>query len=75
MIAYTKPSYRGMSKDPERRLLAAILVRTYRDLSSRSTHLKQAAVEFFDDEGVAWAMSFGYSEREVRQKLTEAMGG
>ncbi|MEM7343232.1 MAG: hypothetical protein AAF485_03240 [Chloroflexota bacterium] len=70
---YMRPSSRETGDDPVRRLLAAILVRTYRDLYSDSPQFRQRAIEFFDEEGIAWAAAFGIPTRKVRQKLGEAM--
>ncbi len=72
---YIKPSSRETGNDPSRRLLAAVLVRAYRDLFSSRPIFRQEAIDFFDEEGVAWAVAFGIPEREVRQKLMEALDG
>ncbi len=74
MARYRRHSYRN-GRDPARRLLAAMLVRTVRDLSSPSPRLREMAVAFFDEEGIAWAGAFGIPERKVRQKLAEVING
>ncbi len=72
---YRRPSSRETGNDPFRRLLAAVVVRTYRDLFSPSPRFRQLAIEFFDEEGVAWAAAFGIPKQKVWQKLTEIIGG
>ncbi len=72
---YSKPSSRETGNDPSRRLLAVVLVRAYRDLFSPSPRFRRSAIEFFDEEGIAWAAAFGIPQQKVRQKLTEVMGG
>ncbi len=74
MARYRRHSYRN-GRDPSRRLLAAMVVRTVRDLSSPSPRLRDLAIEFFDDEGIAWAGAFGIPEQKVRQKLAEVING
>ncbi len=71
---YSRPSSRETSDNPSRRLLAAILVRTYRDLFSPSPGHRRSAIEFFDEEGIAWAAAFGIPIQKVRQKLMEIIG-
>ncbi len=72
---YSKPSSRETGNDPFRRLLAAILVRTYRDLFSPSPRFRRSAIEFFDEEGIAWAAAFGIPQQKIRKKLMEVMSG
>ncbi len=72
---YRRPSSRETGNDPFRRLLAAVVVRTYRDLFSPSPRFRQMAIEFFDEEGIAWAAAFGIPKRKVREKLGETLNG
>lgn len=60
--------------DPWRRLLTAAIVRQSKDLTSPAPGIRQQALEFFDDEGVALAVLLGLPERRVRQKLAEVRG-
>lgn len=72
---YSRPSSRETGNDPTRRLLAAVVVRTYRDLFSPSPRFRQLAIEFFDEEGIAWAAAFGIPKQKIRKKLAEVLGG
>ncbi len=72
---YSRPSSRETNDNPSRRLLAAILVRTYRDLFSPSPGHRRSAIEFFDEEGIAWAVAFGIPKRKVQHKLMEVLDG
>lgn len=74
-VQYSRPSSRETNDNPSRRLLAAILVRTYRDLFSSCPHYRRSAIEFFDEEGIAWAAAFGIPIQKVRQKLMEVIHG
>ena len=70
---YSKPSGRQTGGNPERRLLAAVVLRTYRDLMSSNPILRWQAADFFDDEGIAWATAFGIPSPKVRRKLAEVL--
>ena len=73
--SYSRPSKRRTGDNPERRLLAAVVLRTYRDLMSSNPRVRGQAARFFDEEGIAWAAAFGIPGQKVRRKLAEVLDG
>jgi hypothetical protein len=66
---HRRPSYRA--GDPNRRLLAAILLRAANDLSSPSAQRRARARDFLqDEEGLAWLRYFGIRLETVRRFLS-----
>jgi hypothetical protein len=60
--------------DPYRRLLAAVALRTARDLNLPNPRLRQQAIAFFDHEGIALTAALvGVPPACIRQKVEQAM--
>ena len=75
MGSYTKPSARPQTENPERRLLAAVVLRAVRDLRLPDPYLRHRAVAFFDEEGIALAVTLGVPISRIRQVVAEAGRG
>ncbi len=71
---YTKPSSRPRTMDPERRLVAAVVLQTMLDLAQPNPRLRGPARAFFDEEGIRLAAAFGIPVHRIRQ-VVEAAGG
>ncbi|GAB4428736.1 MAG: hypothetical protein Kow0031_09030 [Anaerolineae bacterium] len=71
---YTKPSARPRTLEPERRLVAAVVLQTALDLAQPNPRLRGPARAFFDEEGIRLAAAFGIPVRRIRQ-VVEAAGG
>lgn len=60
--------------DPYRRLLAAVALRTARDLQLTNPRLRQQAIAFFDNEGIALTAALvGAPPASIKQKIEQAM--
>ncbi|RMF02709.1 MAG: hypothetical protein D6768_07565 [Chloroflexi bacterium] len=73
MPHYIRPSSRATGNDPHRRLVAAVVLRSYRDLLSSNPKLRGQAATFFDEEGMALAAALGIPHQKVQQKLAEML--
>lgn len=74
MRSHTRPSYRGSTSPPERRLLAAVVKRAVLDLNSASPEVRAEAREFLAAEGLAWLRVFGIPEQKARELLEAGRG-
>jgi hypothetical protein len=72
--SYTKPSARPRTLEPERRLLAAVVLQSVLDLMQPDPRVRGQARVFFDEEGIALTAALGIPARRVRQ-MVEAAGG
>ncbi|GAB4422887.1 MAG: hypothetical protein Kow0031_01140 [Anaerolineae bacterium] len=60
--------------DPYVRLLAAVALRTTRDLQLSNPRLRRQALAFFDNEGIALTAALvGVSPARIRQKVQQAV--
>jgi hypothetical protein len=60
--------------DPYRRLLAAVALRTTRDLNLANPRLRQQAIAFFDNEGIALTAALvGVPPARIKQKVEQAV--
>lgn len=60
--------------DPYLRLLAAVALRTARDLQLANPRLRRQALAFFDNEGIALTAALvGVSPARIRQKVQQAV--
>jgi hypothetical protein len=75
MGTFAKSSARPRISEPERRLVAAVVLRAVRDLAVSNPRLRRQAVAFFDEEGLALAATLGVRPDRIRRVVTEVTGG